>query len=81
MSASCATGIVYLLEKNKGISSVTESCVITEQYFDLMGLLIWVALFFILFYLISLIADGPHHYHPAYGHKGFSHLSPVLLES
>ena len=30
------------------------------------------------FYLISLIiADGPHHYHPACGHKGFSHLSPV----
>ena len=27
--------------------------------------------------LISLIADGPHHYHPACGHKGFSHLSPV----
>ena len=27
--------------------------------------------------LISLIADGPHHYHPACGHKGSSHLSPV----
>ena len=26
---------------------------------------------------ISLIADGPHHYHPACGHKGSSHLSPV----
>ena len=25
--------------------------------------------------LISLIADGPHHYHPACGH--ISHLSPV----
>ena len=25
----------------------------------------------------SLIADGPHHYHPACGHKGSSHLSPV----
>ena len=24
-----------------------------------------------------LIADGPHHYHPACGHKGSSHLSPV----
>ena len=33
--------------------------------------------FFFLFSLISLIADGPHHYHPAYGHKGSSHLSPV----
>ena len=27
--------------------------------------------------LISLIADGPHHYHPACGHKGSSHMSPV----
>ena len=27
--------------------------------------------------LISLIADGPHHYHPACGHEGSSHLSPV----
>ena len=26
---------------------------------------------------ISLIADGPHHYHPACGHKGSSYLSPV----
>ena len=26
---------------------------------------------------ISLIADGPHHYHPACGHKGSSHLSLV----
>ena len=25
----------------------------------------------------ALIADGPHHYHPACGHKGSSHLSPV----
>ena len=25
----------------------------------------------------SFIADGPHHYHPACGHKGSSHLSPV----
>ena len=29
------------------------------------------------FSLISLIADGPHHYHPACGHKGSSHLSPL----
>ena len=29
------------------------------------------------FFFISLIADGPHHYHPACGHKGSSHLSPV----
>ena len=33
--------------------------------------------FFSFFSLISLIADGPHHYHPACGHKGSSHLSPV----
>ena len=32
---------------------------------------------FFLFSSISLIADGPHHYHPACGHKGSSHLSPV----
>ena len=32
---------------------------------------------FFLFSFISLIADGPHHYHPACGHKGSSHLSPV----
>ena len=29
------------------------------------------------FFFISLIADGPHHYHPACGHKVSSHLSPV----
>ena len=29
------------------------------------------------FSFISLIADGPHHYHPACGHKGSSHLFPV----
>ena len=35
--------------------------------------------FFLLLFssLISLIADGLHHYHPACGHKGSSHLSPV----
>ena len=27
--------------------------------------------------LISLVADGPHHYHPVCGHEGSSHLSPV----
>ena len=32
---------------------------------------------FIFFSFISLKADGPHHYHPACGHKGSSHLSPV----
>ena len=34
-------------------------------------------LFFFFFSFISFIADGPHHYHPACGHKGSSHLSPV----
>ena len=33
--------------------------------------------FFFLFSFISLIADGPRHYHPACGHKRSSHLSPV----
>ena len=33
--------------------------------------------FFVCFFFISLIADGPHHYHPACGHKGSSHLSPI----
>ena len=33
--------------------------------------------FFLFFSFISLTADGPHHYHPACGHKGSSHLSPV----
>ena len=32
---------------------------------------------FLFFSLISLMADGPHRYHPACGHKGSSHLSPV----
>ena len=34
-------------------------------------------LFFLLLSLILLIAGGPHHYHPACGHKESSHLSPV----
>ena len=33
--------------------------------------------FFLFFSFISLIADGPHHYHSACGHKGSSNLSPV----
>ena len=33
--------------------------------------------FFIFLSFISLTADGLHHYHPACGHKGSSHLSPV----
>ena len=39
---------------------------------------IWYFFFSFLFsFLISLIADGPHNYHPACDHKGSSHLSPV----
>ena len=43
ISASCATGIIYLLETNTGAYSASESCVITEHHFDLMSRLIWVA--------------------------------------
>ena len=32
---------------------------------------------FFFFSFIALIADGPHHYHPACGYKGSSHLFPV----
>ena len=38
----------------------------------------WQVTYFIFIHsFTSLIADGPHHYHPACGHKGSSHLSPV----
>ena len=40
MSASCADGITYLFGINIRASSVSEYCVITEQYFDLIGRLI-----------------------------------------
>ena len=49
-------------------------CSSTVQGRDTMLLLFF---FFFFFSLISLAADGPHHYHPACGHKGSSHLSPV----
>ena len=42
-----------------------------------MYVYMYVCVFFLFFSFISLIADGPHHYHPACGHKGSSHLSPV----
>ena len=38
------------------------------------GVCSWI---FFFYYFISLITDGPHHYHPACGHKGSSHLSLV----
>ena len=40
-------------------------------------LCVFARILFLFFSFISLIADGPHHYHPACGHKGSSHLSPV----
>ena len=40
MSASCTAGIAYLLETNTGTYWVSESCVITEHYFNLMGCLV-----------------------------------------
>ena len=49
----------------------------------LMRLLMWLyrfftqSTFYFILFFISLIADGTHHYHPACGHKGSSHLSPV----
>ena len=46
-----------------------------ELLYRCEGTLDWY--FFFFFFFISLIADGPHHYHPACGHKGSSHLSPV----
>ena len=51
MSASCAAGIMYLLETNTGTVSASGFCIITEQYFDLMSLLMWVAEIIILLFL------------------------------
>ena len=45
---------------------------VTHVIFSLK--MICVCLFF---FVISLIADGHHRYHPTCGHKGSSHLSPV----
>ena len=44
---------------------------------ELIPHLAYFVLFLFFFFFISLIADGPHYYHPACGHKGSSHLSPV----
>ena len=43
MGVSRTAGMLHLLETNTGTSSVSEFCVITEQYFELMGRLVWVA--------------------------------------
>ena len=56
------------LEEIRGCTDVTGTSLWLES-------LLW-AFFFLFFSFISLIADGPH-YHPACGHKGSSHLSPV----
>ena len=47
---------------------------VTPGYTELLSLGVRYTFFF---FFISLIADGPHHYNPACGHKGSSHLSPV----
>ena len=57
MSASCAAGIIYLLETKTGTSSVSESCVTSEQYFDLMSPLIWVAGIVILQWFADVITS------------------------
>ena len=56
---------------------LTASYLITQRdiFFDREVptlLLIYIYMFF-----MSLLADGPQHYHPACGHEGSSHLSPV----
>ena len=55
---------------------------LTQGYYPrgtrLNTMFVFTAYFFLFFFsFIPLIADGPHHYHPACGHKGSSHLSPV----
>ena len=47
------------------------------QYGTALLYALYTAVVFFFLSFISLIADGPHHYHPACGHKGPSHLSPV----
>ena len=53
------------VRRHKKTLAVADRGAITEHFF-----------FFSSFF-ISLIADGPHHYHPACGHQRSSHLSPV----
>ena len=52
----------------------------TKTYYAVLGITPTnqsLSFFSFFFSFISLIADGPHHYHPACGHEGSSHLSPV----
>ena len=51
MSASRAAGIMDLLETNTGTFPASGFCIIAEQYFDLMSLLMWVAEIIILLFL------------------------------
>ena len=60
---------------------IVENCVYKQMAWPkdklVVGTKVPFLFIFYFYFLISLIADGPHHYHPACGHKGSSHLSPV----
>ena len=58
-------------------SSKSFQCLPDDVMHSLLVHTISLLQFFFFFSFISLIDDGPHHYHPACGHKGSSHLSPV----
>ena len=47
----------------------------SKTIYALVLILRLICLLFFFFFFISLIADGPHHYHPACGHKESSHFS------
>ena len=57
--------------------TIRESCQVLRTTSDLLAFESERRANVFFFFFISLIADGPHHYHPACGHKGSSHLSPV----
>ena len=74
------------MHRLSGIDTVKDQSLIlgplwqlAETYFFTMfpSAVLEYTFFHLFFSLISLIADGPHNYHPACGHKGYSHLSPV----
>ena len=67
--------VVYVTIKLKGLSQRFEE---SDEGDRQMGFgVVHCCYFFFFLSFISLIADGPHHYHPACAHKGSSHLSPV----
>ena len=59
-----------------GLKVPETPCRMTED-FSMQSKMLALLSFSFSFSFISLIADGLHHYHPACGHKGSSHLSPV----